>query len=217
MRDGGDTSPRAADGRTADAGGLAGSGSLSAFAKDHPGLLLSGAYLAATAIGMLSSWTFYALFDIDIFAYAQLSDFLLAALRNPLASIAILVAIPFVWFVMVSDSWMDRRYTWYKYLYGTERLRRLSRSPGAWVLYFALYAFTFSALYSSRMADRVEGGGAPRVEVQLLGGDYLGRDATQTFGADLLGTTSSFVFLYDRASRRVTVVPVENVARISPR
>ncbi|MDX1493518.1 MAG: hypothetical protein R3253_05645 [Longimicrobiales bacterium] len=190
---------------------------LRAAAWEHPGVLLSGGYLAATGIGMLTSWTFYDQFGIDIFAYAQLSDFLLAAFRHPMATLATLVAIPLVYFVMVSDRWLDRRFDWYKYLYGPERLRRVSRSAPAYALYFVLYAFAFSVLYSGRMAERVREGGAPALEVQLLGGDYLGRDGTEAFQAALLGSTGSYVFLYDGPSAEVTVVPVENVARLSPR
>lgn len=189
--------------------------SIGAFARQHPGLLLSGGYLAATGVGMLSSWTYYSRFGVDIFAYAQLSDFLIAAFRNPLATLAILVAIPAVWFVMVSDAWFDRRFSWYKYLYVTDGLRRMSRSMSALVIYFMLYGFIFAALYSGRMEERVRGGEAPRVEVQLQTGTYQGRDATRPFTAYLFGSTATFVFLYDAASSEVTAVPVENVARIN--
>ncbi|NNF14492.1 MAG: hypothetical protein HKN72_14785 [Gemmatimonadetes bacterium] len=191
--------------------------SISAFAREHPGLLLSGGYLAATGVGMLSSWTYYSRFGIDIFAYAQLSDFLIAAVRNPMATLAILVAIPAVWLVMVSDAWFDRRYSWYRYLYLTDGLRRMSRSTPALVIYFILYAFIFAVLYSGRMEDRVRNGAAPRVQVQLQSGTYQGRDGSQPFAAYLLGSTASFVFLYDAGSAEVTAVPLENLARITKR
>ena len=176
---------------------------------------MSGGYLAATGVGMLSSWTYYSRFGIDIFAYAQLSDFLIAAVRNPMATLAVLVAIPAVWFVMVSDAWFDRRFRWYKYLYVTGGLRRMSRSAPALAIYFALYAFIFVGLYSGRMEDRVRNGEVPRVEVQLQSGTYLGRDLSQPFSAYLFGSTGTFIFFYDLSADEVTAVPLENVARIT--
>jgi hypothetical protein len=185
------------------------------FARQHPGLLLTGGYLAATAVGMLSSWTFYGRLGVNIFHYAQLSDFILVALRNPLATVAILAAFPAVWVVMKSDAWMDRRFRWYGLLYGSDRLRQWSRAPSAWALYLTLYAVAFSIVYSGRMVTRVHAGEVRFVEAQLQSGDYLGRDATTPFRSGLLGTTSAYVFLYDVASRTVTVVPLENLARLT--
>jgi len=184
--------------------------------REHPGLVVSGAYLAATGVGMLSSWTFYRQFDIDIFHYAQLGDFLLAALRTPLATVAIALAVPAVWLIRRFDDFCNARLPWYKYLYGPARFQRMARSPAAMVVYFLLYAYFFSVLYSNWMGARIRAGDAPGVTVQLQAGMYLGRDATLPFASKLLGTTSSFVFLYDEASASATVVPVENIALMIP-
>jgi hypothetical protein len=186
-----------------------------AFARQHPGLVLTGGYLAATAIGMLSSWTFYSRFGINIFHYAQLSDFILVALRNPLATVAILAAFPAVWLIMKSDDLMDRRFRWYRYIYGPEKLRRLSRTPAAWALYLALYAYVFSLVYSGRLAARSRDGNVQAVEAQLQSGEYMGRDGTRPFPSTLLGTTSAYIFLYDVGSSTVTVVPLENLAKLT--
>ena len=185
------------------------------FMREHPGLVVSAAYLAATSVGMLSSWTLYARFGIDIFQFAQLSDFILSAMRMPLASLAILLAIPAVWLIMRSDVWLTERVRWYKYLYGPPALRAASRSPGAWILYFALYAYAFSLLYSTRVEERIRAQGAPAVTVELSAGTYRGMDATRPFRTGLLGTTSTFVFLYDDDSSSVTAVPLENVASLT--
>jgi hypothetical protein len=144
-----------------------------------------------------------------------LSDFILAALRRPLATVAILAAFPAVWLIMKTDDLMDRRFLWYKHVYGPEKLRRLSRTPAAWTLYLALYAYAFSLVYSGRLAARVHDGHVRVVEAQLQSGEYLGQDATEPFRSSLLGTTSAYVFLYDVASSTVTVVPLENLAKLT--
>lgn len=166
---------------------------------------------------MLSSWTFYRRFGLNIFHYAQLSDFILSAMRMPVATLAILLAFPAVWVIMRSDDALERRFGWYKYVYGPEALRALSRSTGAIVLYFAIYAYAISLMYSTWMADRVRNGEAPAYEAELQGGTYLGSDGTRAFETRLLGTTSAYVFLYDDDSGAVTVVPLENLSRLNPR
>ncbi len=184
-------------------------------ARQHPGLVLTGGYLAATAVGMLSSWTFYSHFGINVFHYAQISDFILISFRDPLATMAILSAVPVVWLIIKTNEFLDRHLRWFKYSFGPAKLRALSRTPAAWALYMALYAYVFSLLYSGHLAAQMEAGEVRAVEAQLQSGQYLGQDATQPFRTSVLGTTTDYVFLYDVGSGAVTIVPVENLARLT--
>lgn len=181
-------------------------------ARQHPGLVLTGGYLAATALGMLSSWTFYSRFGINVFHYAQISDFILVPFRNPLATLAILSAVPVVWLLIKTDDLLGRHFRWYR---GPEKLRALSRTPAAWALYMTLYAYVFSVEYSGHLAAQMEAGEVRTVEAQLQSGQYLGQDATQPFRTSVLGTTTGYVFLYDVGSGVVTIVPVENLASLT--
>ncbi len=185
-------------------------------ARQHPGLVLTGGYLAATAVGMLSSWTFYSHFGINVFHYAQVSDFILVSFRNPLAALAILAAFPVVWLIIKANDLLDRHLRWYKYIYGPRgKLRALSRTPAAWAVYIVLYAYLFSLFYSGHLAAQMQAGEVRAVEAQLQSGQYLGQDATQPFRTSVLGTTTDYVFLYDVGSGAVTIVPVENLARLT--
>lgn len=186
------------------------------FAHEHPGLVVSGGYLAATLVGMMSSWTLYWHFDLNIFHYAQVSDFVLASVRNPLATLAILLAIPVVWAVMKSDAWLAGRVSWYKWIYGGRRLHALSRTWGAMLVYLVLYGYTFALIHSGVVAGRVRSGDLPTVQVQLADGTYLGRDATAPFEAGMLGTTSGWVFLYDPGEGVASAIPIENVVSLTP-
>ena len=51
--------------------------------KEHPALLVSALYVGASTIGMFYSWAFLRHFGINVFNYAQISDFLLASLKEP--------------------------------------------------------------------------------------------------------------------------------------
>jgi hypothetical protein len=198
------------DGETRE-GRTALAGSFTSLTREHPGIAVTSAYVAASAIGMVSSSLFYSRFGINVFHYAQLSDFVIVAVRNPWATVAILLAIPVVWFITVTDDLLVRHVRWYKYIYGWPPLRALSRSLPALALYFVLYAWAFSLLYAGHLTEQVHEGRWRRVEVQLQSGTYAGRDATRPFLATLLGATSAYVFLYDGDSERATIVPVENL------
>ena len=51
--------------------------------REHPALIVSGFYVLASFVGMFWSWAFLRRFGIDVFDYAQISDFLLASLKEP--------------------------------------------------------------------------------------------------------------------------------------
>ena len=51
--------------------------------REHPALLVSALYIASSVIGMFYAWAYLRLFGINVFNYAQISDFLLASLKEP--------------------------------------------------------------------------------------------------------------------------------------
>ena len=57
------------------------------------------------------------------------SAVLLAAVRTPLATLAILLALPVVWQIVELDNWLSARAAWYRRLYVTDALWRFARSP----------------------------------------------------------------------------------------
>ena len=64
--------------------------------KDHPALLVSGLYVAASIVGMFYSWAFLRRFGINVFNYAQISDFLLVSLKEPFTWALVILAIVLV-------------------------------------------------------------------------------------------------------------------------
>jgi len=184
------------------------------FVKAHLGTSLSMGYLAVTIIGMLSSASFYSRFDIDVFYYAQLSDFLVAAIRTPWASFSILLAVPVAWSIFASDIWLAQRYGWYRVL-SPEWMSRVSRNVPALFVMFLIYAWVAAVIYSRyEVNQQLQNVAEHTVTASLQSGLYLDLDGTVPFETMLLGTTSAYVFFYDVASERVTVVPVENLASI---
>jgi len=171
--------------------------------RQHPALLVSALYVMASTIGMLFSWDYLRLFGINIFNYAQIGDFLLASLKEPFTWVIVIVSV----LLVMADNAMSRRverggkrrfFKWY----GT-RSYRMVNYVGAVVL-----IVTFTHLYALAKKDKVLAGGGRIVNVQLT-------ESTTKNQVVLLGTTGSFIFLFDPLLQEVAVHPHENVYSIS--
>jgi hypothetical protein len=148
-----------------------------------------------------------------VFDYAEPSDFLLAALRDPLIILVCVAPIPLVALYYRGAAWIQRR-SKSKWLTGTEKQQAISRRyrRQLYALTAFLWALAASLHYASSVARDLRAGTGRRVHVELVSG-------AQTLPVDtmpqlLLGTTQKFLFLYD-ASRQVTsVIPISNIARL---
>ena len=65
--------------------------------REHPALIVSAFYVAASMIGMFWSWAHLRNFGINVFNYAQISDFLLASLKEPYTWALVFVTVALVW------------------------------------------------------------------------------------------------------------------------
>lgn len=176
---------------------------LTAMLRENPALLFSFIYVVASSIGMFYSWDYLRRFGIDVFDYAQLSDFLLASLKEPytwLLAISVVVAV-------AMDNAMSRRVgnrassRWISW-YGHPRYRYLN-----FLIAILLVAFLLHT-YASMLAEETLEGKGQLVEVRT--GDEVEAETML-----LLGTTGQFLFLYDAASRQVTIQPNESIHSIS--
>ena len=174
--------------------------------REHPGLAVSLAYAAATVIGMVSSYTLLSRFGINVFDYAEAGDFLVLAIRSPMASLSVILGGAVALVALPLDRWMRRRVRLYDKLYSLKWWERVSYHPIALVIYFALYAWLGSLFYATEAERRLRSGATPPVTVAL-------QSQEAPVSAVLLHTTRSYVFLLE-PSGDVRVVPVENVAWI---
>jgi len=170
---------------------------------EHPALFVSGIYFAASLIGLVYSWAFLRAFGINVFRYADISDFLLASLKEPFTwLLAILVVI-----VIVFDNAMSLRiqrrgpgrfFRWY----GSERYRQINYL----VLVFAVVLVLLS--YATVKERGVRDGEGEIVSVYLT-------DASPPKQLVILGTTARFVFLFDQVAERVDIHPNESILMIT--
>lgn len=175
---------------------------LYAIFREHPALLVSGLYVAASMVGMFWSWAYLRQFGINVFHYAQISDFLLASLKEPFTWVLVAITI----LLVVLDNSYSRRVgrrqsKWFRW-YGSERYRFVNNFVAVMVIAFFIYLYAYEEAKDTRRGE------GKIVDVTLADGDEVG-------SAMLLGTTGQFVFLYDDKSERVDIHPIESIHAIS--
>ena len=170
---------------------------------EHPAFMLSGLYFVASLIGLVYSWTFLRAFGINVFRYAELSDFFLASLKEPFTWVLAILAVTLVLF----DNAMSRRVQakgpgrfvrWY----GSERYRQLNYLVSVLLVIFFLF------VYATENERKIRDGEGEVVNVHLADGSPPKQQI-------MLGTTVKFVFLYDHVGERVDMHPHESILMIT--
>lgn len=170
---------------------------------EQPAFFVSGIYLVASSIGLVYSWAFLGAFDVNVFRYAEISDFLLASLKEPVTWFLTLLAVVLVTFDNVLSLRVQRRgasrfFRWY----GTERYRHLNYLGALLVVIVILLA------YAKVEERKIRDGEGDVVSVHLADGSVPKQLV-------MLGTTARFVFLYDHVSERVDIHPHESIMMIT--
>lgn len=171
--------------------------------KENPALLVSVVYFSASSIGMFYSWAFLRHFGVNVFNFAQISDFLLASLKEPMTWLLV----SFAMLLMLVDNAFSRRHQkkskkkWLQW-YGSSTYRSINYVVLICMVVLFLY------VYADNKAEKVRSGKGEQVSVTLASNDV-------PQNAILLGTTGQFIFLYDAETRQVDIHPNENVQTIS--
>lgn len=171
--------------------------------NEHPALIVSAFYVAASAIGMFYSWAFLRWFGINVFNYAQISDFLLASLKEPFTWGLVVIAVAIVRIDNASSRRVGRQANakWLAW-YGSPKYRFINNFVAITLVVLFIYSY---ATFKAR--DTRDGDG------KIV--DVMFADSGAATTALLLGTTGQFVFLYDENTERVDIHPIENIHSIS--
>ncbi len=170
---------------------------------EHPAFLVSGLYLVASVIGLVYSWAFLHGFGINVFRYAEISDFLLASLKEPFTWVLAIFAVA----MFLIDNAMSRRlearglsrfFRWY----GSERYRQMN------YLLLAVMIIVFLLSYATSKERAIRDGEGDVISVYLT-------DASPPKQLIMLGTTGKFVFLFDHVDERVDIHPHESILMIT--
>lgn len=169
----------------------------------RPGYAVPLVYGLSSTIGMLFYWTYFQRFGIDILAYIDPSDLLLASFRRPIVWLILLLSILTVHLDNLSSARFGSRprSRWTRW-YGTPGYRRANLGVGA------LLAVVCIVGWAQHSADQVRSGGGAVVQLQFA------EDGSRLSG-QLIGTTSRFLFLHDEASGVSQAYPLENLRAIA--
>jgi hypothetical protein len=176
---------------------------------EQPGLVLTAGYLVLTALGLGYQFAYFHEFRVNILDFAEVSDFLLAALREPAVLLLALAPLPLLWLIGLLNQLLGKffpRYHSYTKETDTARARAIIHP-----LFIVIYFFLFVLWYAEWKAGFVKRGQGNRVGVTLQATPAGGMPAGPAL---LLGKTSGFIFLYYVSERRTHVIPLENLARI---
>lgn len=171
--------------------------------REHPALLVSAFYVAASVIGMFYAWSYLRHFGLNVFNYAQISDFLIASLKEPFTWVLVFVSVAFVMLDNASSRRVERKGVgkWLSW-YGSPMYRFVNNYVAVMMVLLVIY------LYADYKADHTRAGDGKFVDVTYADGDA----ATSRM---LLGTTGQWVFLYDNLTGRVEVHPLESIDSIA--
>ena len=189
--------------------------------RQHPGLVISLTYLVVSLIGLLFSYSLFSEFGINVFLYAEISDFLLAALREPMtfvaAGAAVLTALLLNGLGSLELRWIRRHPPTTRFGKAYSRLSQATyNSPWTQLIVFILYSFLFLSLYGEYRSEQIKAGHGEVVQIYIAEGtDSDGSVKPAGRSGLLLGTTNKFIFFYDPVTGSTDVIPNESIIRIA--
>lgn len=199
------------------------------FFWEHPAIVGSLLYIQVTTVGVVYSWALFRRFDINVFDYAEVNDFLLAAFKDPFVfGMSLLTIIGFTALVAFQIIWIRRRVRKRGEL--AELEERLAVRPvnrlgppsirytrlallGSFILIIAysLYPpFSFANNAANSLQSRSY---EPLTSVQYRATSGTNEQTTET-GLRVIGTTQSFVFFYDKKDSRTLIIPSAQIVEM---
>lgn len=164
---------------------------------------------------MVYEFLFFQEFDLQIFDFADPSDFLLVAVRQPILLLFTLLSLLTLQRVSRSHARRLKRSEKYRRFHGWLRTRKWWPffESASYVLILVGYFFTFCAIYAQHNAASIRNGNGRLVQVEL--NSEAGAAAKTASGEyALLGTTTRYLILYNISARRPEILPVNNLARL---
>jgi hypothetical protein len=194
------------------------------FLRENWPWVASLVYVYVTAIGMVQAWFQYRAFDLNVFEFSDLNDFLLAAFREPTSFLAVLGLVAYgalgIPLSMVSTKVREQRGAASSGLPVYFRMLLHGRMQ-KWVMYGIFVLMVVIAPYSAPMylhdgyGEKWKGSvlaDAKRVvHVQLKDIKTVKGPEGWIRSVVLIGITAKFVFLYVPKTKRLLIVPLTNL------
>lgn len=166
---------------------------------------ISGFYILLVGIGMVFEYYKYELFDINIFEYANIFDFLIAPFRDPVIFIFVFISVAIMNVFYIFDTWVKNKFG---RVYSFLALRLDKRS---WfesirkllaIVLGIFYIFTSARVWGAKNKKRIES--------KKEGIEIVFSDNDKMTGVEV-GKTDEVIFL--KSGELITVVPYKSIVK----
>jgi hypothetical protein len=189
------------------------------FTINHPGLAVFLVYATIAIAGFIYLITFYSYFALDVMVYLEISDILIAGVKNPMVMLMVAGAFSvtlFVWAVTYIQApisaWLDKKFNkgisrFIPYIAGVQSVRSFW-----WTAFFILFVYFFMFI-SVHAKNKAQG-----IIEQKQGLILVNSKATSGTDNDysLLGTSINYAFLYNHQAKNILILPLESVNSLIP-
>lgn len=189
---------------------------------EHRALLFTLVYAQISSMGVMYMWGLFHGFGINILEFADVSDFLLSGVKEPLALTLAVVGGALIYVCIVLETSVREAGLRSELVRKLGVIARISevfaRKRIAIPLYLCTYLFYFWLIplqFGTMHAHRVRNGEAPGVVVALTGGSDPTSSASLEGQIVLIGTTGKFAFFYERETEQTHIIPIANILHIS--
>lgn len=168
-------------------------------------------FIYVNIVGVTQSWFQFDAFDINVFEFSELNDFLLAAFREPM-SFLIVIAVTIVGIVFLNFFWLTKR------IFPKQQQTKLDFFL-KWLIYFVSLLYILGApiqgpriynnSYNSKWKQEFVSNQTRHFDIRLKDTEKYGFEKGWIGNITLIGTTEKFVFFYDR-SKQETLITLQN-------
>lgn len=190
------------------------------FTTSHPGLAVFLVYATIAIAGFIYLVTFYSYFGLEVTAYLEAGDILVAGIKDPMVMLMVfgaLLMVLFVWGVAYIQApvsaWLDKKFDkgvlrFIPYLAGVQGVKSFWWSAS---VVLAVYFFIFISLHSQYKAESI---------IEQKEGLILVDSKATSGSADdysLLGTSINYVFLYNHQTTKTLILTLESIDSLEPK
>jgi len=175
-------------------------------------VVLSASYILLIMIGMIFEATHYSRFNINIFNYSGILDFLLVPFRRPFVLIYLISTSVVVFLLFVFDEWLKNKhpktYKWLSFGFDSKGFYSYFRIFTFILLYFTLL-FALGARFSKNFRSRLSTSSPDtRIEYDLQNKNFI--------EGTMIGKNESYIFLLN-SDNKVQIVPLNStIVKIVP-
>lgn len=160
-------------------------------------------YLTVVIIGMMFDFDYYRRFNINIFEYADVLDFLLAPVKNVQLMLFAFATFVVVWIFFLLDNWWQKKWpdAHRRFNFGMTKDFTLKYRPYMFGFTLVLYFFIASGVYGEKMYEDYQEG-SEMIEVVF-------ESDQRVIKGKLIGKNTDYIFM-EAADKTIKAIPVSS-------